>query len=133
MQFIQTDIGLVNLAFVEQIQRAKDGKAILRMNSGSAIASMRYEEIEELLDPVIPNTTAAQALFMEFVDGEVKHSFEPIIAWRLSRVGASPIVASGVECSYVLLPDGQVEDQLFLATFDNLDAAKEAFLRKSNP
>ncbi len=132
MQFIQTDIGLVNLAFVEQIQRAKDGKAILRMNSGSTIASMHYEEIEELLDPVIPNTTAAQALFMESVDGEVKHWFEPIIAWRLSSVRASPIVASGVECSYVLLPDGQV-DQPFVATFDNLDAAKEAFLRESNP
>lgn len=59
MQFVKTNVGLVNIAFVERIDRAPDGKAILRYESGPAISAMSFEELEDCLGEVIPNTTTA--------------------------------------------------------------------------
>ncbi len=130
MQFVKTNIGLVNLALVERIHRGSDGKAIINGGGGPAISEMSFEELEESLGIVVPNTTTSQALLMEVVDGAVAHRVTPIIAWRISGEHVTPILLTDDECSFVLLPSGQV-DELFIESFETLDDAKAAFLERS--
>ena len=44
----------------------------------------------------------------------------------MTSLGALPVVASGDECSFVMYPDGLI-DQPLMGTFDNLEAAIEHF------
>lgn len=67
---------------------------------------------------------------MEGVDGAVSHWLTPIVAWRITGQGAVPVLASGDECSFMLLPSGQV-DELFCGLFDNIDDAKTAFFERT--
>lgn len=129
MKFVKTNIGLVNLAFVKTIQRSHEGKAILEWKDGVAVSQASFEELEDDLGAIVPNYTASQALFMEVVDGEVLHYLMPIVAWRICVGGAVPILSGGDECSFVLLPTGEV-DELFVGMFDNLEKAKAAFLER---
>lgn len=129
MKFIKTNAGLVNLAFVERIDRSHEGKAILHLNDRSPVSEMSFEDLEEELGEIVPNFTTSQALFMEVVEGEVQHYLMPIIAWRMTSVGALPILSGGDECSFVLLPSGQVDEPL-IGMFNSLDEAKAAFLAR---
>lgn len=80
----------------------------------------------------MPNTTGAQALFMNVDGDEVVHWTSPIIAWRVTEKDAVPIVAGGDECQYVLHPSGQV-DELYMGLFDTIDEAKSDFMKRNKP
>lgn len=129
MQFVKTNIGLINLAFVERIQRSHVGKAILEFKETSATSELSFEDLEDSIGTIIPNTTEAQALFMEAVDGKVEHWLAPIIAWKMNRYDPEPLLMSGDKCSFVLLPSGQV-DELFVGSFDSIEDAKADFLKR---
>lgn len=131
MQFVRTDTGLINLAFVERIERGSEGKAVFRLQNSSGVSDISFDELESSLGVVVPNTSGAQALFLEVVESEVTHFVSPIIAWRIYNQDATPILISGDECSFVLLPGGQV-DELYSGTFDTLEDAKAAFLQRTN-
>lgn len=90
---------------------------------------MSFEYLEEEFGEIVPNFTASQALFMEIVEGEVQHCLMPIVAWRMTSVGALPILSGGDACSFVLLPSAQVDDPLN-GMFNSLDEAKAAFLAR---
>jgi hypothetical protein len=129
MQFVKTNIGLVNLAFVESIQRGSDGKTILRLANSFAICDTGFEEMDVLVGDTIPNTTGAQALFMDVDDGKVSHWLGPIVAWRIVGTDAIPVLTGGDECNFILLPSGQV-DELYIGLFDTIDDAKADFLNR---
>lgn len=130
MQFIKTSRGLVNLAFVESIERASDGKSIVNYEGGPASSETLFEDFYYIIGEVVPNTTGAQALFMNVDGDEVHHWTSPIIAWRVTEKDAAPIVAGGDQCQYVLLPSGQV-DELYMGLFDTIDEAKSDFMKRN--
>lgn len=142
--FVSTDNGAVNLQFVARIARrwakggpavtlfyAADGKIIDTLTGGSFDA----EESTASVVAAAPGTIAIVASVV--ADGDALPSesdvltYElPIIAWRVTRYGAEPVLPEAPasnERVLIVLPDEQllaVEDQ----TYRDLATARAAML-----
>lgn len=130
MQFVTTNIGLINIALVERIERSHKGAAILHLGDTAATTLESYDDFEESLGTIVPNTTGVQAVSFDVVGEYVEHWQWPIVAWRIARGGAVPILATPVACDFLLLPDGSVEE-LFVQTFSSLNEAKQEILARA--
>ncbi|MGV8987667.1 MAG: hypothetical protein ACOH2H_15455 [Cypionkella sp.] len=80
MQFVETERGLVNLAFVRRIDRAQDGRAMLFVqDDGFAMSILPYEDIEERLGTFIPDHTGSISMHVGEDQGKVYHIDSPVV------------------------------------------------------
>lgn len=128
MHFIDTNIGLINLAHVVRIRKGDNGFAIIETEAQTGTSLLTFEAIQSQLGTVIPNTTECEGLFLEMIRGEVVHSFAPIIGWRIGDSGPDPVMPSGDRCDYIVFPNGRV-DQMGMTTFESVEDAIRDFRR----
>ena len=129
--------GWVNLAFVANVRATgKDDRNLLDANGRSLGVVSGHLDMTEWLDAdLIPAAAGQEAVVIwVWTDGDapeviVEHA--SIVAWRISRMGAFPVIAGESESPgqsvLILHPDGRVCDP-FNCEWPTVEAAKAAFL-----
>ncbi|RRH72010.1 hypothetical protein [Falsigemmobacter faecalis] len=114
MQFIETERGLLSVADINEIRRLESGygEAIFNKGNNRAQTHDKYQDLVEFMGPVIADTTGIFGLMTTHdseTDEVVGCSRIPIVAWRLTAVGARPIFADNNNHDAILYPSGEVE------------------------
>lgn len=113
MQFFKTDIGLVNLAFVLRIDRSFEGLAIFYLQDGkSGLSDQLFEDLEVDIGTFIPDHTGTQHLSISEDQGKVHHFLVPVVGWKVSKFGATPVYAAPDGDGYLVYPNGYVDSEL---------------------
>ena len=132
--FISTVTGFAAVSAIDTISRNRDGKAALRMRDETERTSIAsFEDIVQDLGQVVQNTTEVVAIRMMhceiFEDGDDPVLFDEhhIIAWRITPIGAIPILPLNIEPTHIRYPDGTVISMIG-DEFADLATARKEFL-----
>ncbi len=129
MQFVKTDIGLINLAFVQRIDHNSKGFAILYLADGKmATTDQIYEDFEGEVGPFVPDQTGTHQLKVLTYEGKVDHYMTPVVAWQITQFGARPIYASPDD-EFLVYSNGYVES--CDRSFDSVSDALKDFAEKT--
>jgi len=130
MQFVKSNRGLVNLAFVKRIETNPKGEAILFMDDGYAIADLSFEDIDAEIGTYVPDHTGTQSLHIGEDQGRVYHRKVPVVGWLISGLSARPVHAQPEARDLLLYADGTV-DSLNDGTFDSVTDALNDFAKQN--
>jgi hypothetical protein len=131
LNFIDTETGMLNVDHVVAVRKADDKRAWLVMVDGSEeLASASFKELSEKLRPLLPNTTAIQAVEMvlDEDDAHLTPRVPPVIGWRMGELFAEPLLPDGETATHLIFPDGRVE-HINNGSYPSLHVATLAFAR----
>ena len=131
--------GWVNLAFVANVRRLRDGGFSLIGPDGRGMGIVsEHVTLDEHLDTEIIPASAGQEAYVIWTwieDGEAKGRAvrAAVVAWRICSLAAIPIVAGEAplmeESTLILHPDGRVAEP-FNAEWQDIDAALAEFIEQ---
>lgn len=130
MQFIHTNIGMINLAFVRRIaSKNKGAVALLYLDNGEvAETSATYEATCDRIGVIVPDTTGCTGIGFDESGGKIFRSIQPILAWRVDGNFAWPILPGGDSADFIQHKDGKV-DELSICIHDNIEDAEASFIQ----
>lgn len=132
MKLIQTQNGYVNAAHVVRLTRRSGGQADVKMVNGSEEVSIyAFDDVVDMLNDVIPNTTDICAVQIAWEDDKVWHQIVPIIGWSVASGIVIGILADGSEAEFLIYPSGRVE-HVNIQGFDSLADALKDFQSSKN-